>query len=549
MLINKNPTKSQYYSILKDLAKNIEQNFLINSFKKDSRRFDKYSLKFEDILLDFSKNLIDEDILKNLILLAKDLKLNDAIQKMFLGEKINKTENRAVLHVALRAKENEKYLEEGENIVPLVQNQLQKIEQFTNKIRNKEHLGYTNLGITDVVNIGIGGSDLGPVMVCEALKPYVSKIKAHFISNIDGADLIETLKDLNPKTTLFLIASKTFTTQETMTNANSAKDWFLKDAKDQKYIQKHFVALSTNEKLAVEFGIAKENIFKFWDWVGGRFSLWSSIGLSISLNLGFEHFKALLDGANSVDHHFKNTELKSNIPVILSLVSLFNSLFLKINTEAVLPYNQYLHRFSAYLQQASMESNGKSISRDGKKIDYPTGTIVWGEPGTNGQHAFYQLIHQGSETIACDFIATACGKKEIGEHQQKLMANFFAQSKALAFGKDINQVKQELKEKGLRQEEIDLLAPHKVFLGNKPSNTLLIKKLTPYALGQLIAIYEHKIFTTGILLNVFSFDQWGVELGKELANSILEQVKDENKINQEDSSSYNLLKQYHKFRK
>jgi glucose-6-phosphate isomerase len=465
------------------------------------------------------------------------------------AKKINATENRAVLHVALRNRSNTPVLVDGQDVMSDVNAVLDQMKTFSEKVISGEWKGYTGQSITNVVNIGIGGSDLGPLMVTEALKPYKNHLNLHFVSNVDGTHIAETLKKVNPETTLFIVASKTFTTQETMTNANTARDWFLNAAKDEAFVKNHFVAVSTNEKEVDKFGIDTKNMFRFWDWVGGRYSLWSAIGLSIVLGIGFENYIQLLEGAHAMDNHFRNTGLDKNIPVILALFGVWYNNFFGAETEAILPYDQYMHRFSAYFQQGNMESNGKYVDRNGEQVDYQTGPIIWGEPGTNGQHAFYQLIHQGTKLIPCDFIAAAINHNQIGDHHQKLLANFFAQTEALMVGKNEDQVVAELKAAGKTDEEIAALTPFKVFPGNVPTNSILVKKLTPRTLGSLIAMYEHKIFVQGIIWNIFSFDQWGVELGKQLANAILPELKSDVPVTGHDASTNGLINAYKEMRK
>ncbi|MEJ5285211.1 MAG: glucose-6-phosphate isomerase [Brevinematales bacterium] len=519
-------------------------------FKSDQNRFNKFSLSFEDIFVDYSKNIITEETMGLLFNLAEEAKLKDAIEKMFSGDKINETEKRAVLHIALRNKSNTPIYVDGVDVMPEVNRVLKQMKEFSDKIISGEWKGYSGKPITDIVNIGIGGSDLGPVMVTEALKPYKKpNINVHFVSNVDGTHIAETLKKLNPETTLFIISSKTFTTQETMTNANTAREWFLSSSKDENSIKKHFVAVSTNEKEVVNFGIDPENMFVFWDWVGGRYSLWSAIGLSIACTIGFENFDALLMGAHKMDNHFRNTPFEKNIPVILALLGIWYNNFFEAETYAILPYDQYLHRLPAYLQQGDMESNGKSVDRSGKKVNYQTGPIIWGEPGTNGQHAFYQLIHQGTKLIPADFLAPAISHNPIGDHHLKLLSNFFAQTEALMNGKTEDEVVAELKVSGKSMEEIEKLKPFKVFEGNRPTNSILFKKLTPEVLGSLIAMYEHKIFVQGVIWNIFSFDQWGVELGKQLANKILPELSGDEVVNSHDSSTNGLINTYKKMRK
>ncbi|MCG9688866.1 glucose-6-phosphate isomerase, partial [Vibrio tubiashii] len=518
-------------------------------FAKDAARFDKFSTRFgNDILVDYSKNLINEETMKHLFALANETELKAAIEAMFSGEAINQTEGRAVLHTALRNRSNKPVMVGGEDVMPAVNAVLEKMKSFTERVIGGEWKGYTGKAITDVVNIGIGGSDLGPYMVTEALAPYTNHLNLHFVSNVDGTHIVETLKKVNPETTLFLVASKTFTTQETMTNAHSARDWFLESAGDEAHVAKHFAALSTNASAVSEFGIDTDNMFEFWDWVGGRYSLWSAIGLSIALAVGYDNFIELLDGAHEMDNHFASTELESNIPVILALVGLWYNNFHGAESEAILPYDQYMHRFAAYFQQGNMESNGKYVDRDGNAVTYQTGPIIWGEPGTNGQHAFYQLIHQGTKLIPCDFIAPALSHNPAGDHHQKLMSNFFAQTEALAFGKDEATVKAEFAKAGKSEEEAATLAPFKVFEGNRPTNSILVKQITPRTLGNLIAMYEHKIFTQGVIWNIFSFDQWGVELGKQLANQILPELADESAISSHDSSTNGLINAFKAFK-
>lgn len=495
-------------------------------FEYDTNRFQNFSLEHENLLFDYSKNLLDARTLKLLLDLANECQLKEAIEMMFSGVKINETENRAVLHTALRDFSSDPILVDNEDIKPEIQRVLNQMKSFSEKVISKKHLGFTGKPVTDIVNIGIGGSDLGPVMVVSALKSFKNHLNVHFVSNVDGNHLAETVKELDPETTLFVIASKTFTTQETMTNANSAKDWFLKSGASQMDVSKHFVALSTNLNEVEKFGIAKENTFAFWDWVGGRYSLWSAIGLSICLAVGYDNFEQLLKGANHTDQHFSNAPFEENIPVLMALIGIWYRNFYGATSHAILPYSQYLDRFAAYLQQGDMESNGKCVDRNGEFVTYETGPIIWGEPGTNGQHAFYQLIHQGTEFISSDFIAYCKSPNEVSDHQPKLLANFFAQTQALAFGKTIEEVFEDLQGKGLAEEEIEKLFIYKVFVGNRPTNSLLFTELTPFTLGQLIALYEHKIFVQGILWNIFSFDQFGVELGKELANKLLPSLLD-----------------------
>lgn len=542
MLKNINPTQTSAWNALTAHFESAQDMDLKELFAQDAARFDKFSTRFgSDILVDYSKNLINEETMKHLFALAGETELKAAIEAMFSGEAINQTEGRAVLHTALRNRSNTPVMVDGEDVMPAVNAVLEKMKSFTERVIGGEWKGYTGKAITDVVNIGIGGSDLGPYMVTEALAPYTNHLNLHFVSNVDGTHIVETLKKVNPETTLFLVASKTFTTQETMTNAHSARDWFLESAGDEAHVAKHFAALSTNAPAVSEFGIDTDNMFEFWDWVGGRYSLWSAIGLSIALAVGYDNFVELLDGAHEMDNHFASTELESNIPVILALVGLWYNNFHGAESEAILPYDQYMHRFAAYFQQGNMESNGKYVDRDGNAVTYQTGPIIWGEPGTNGQHAFYQLIHQGTKLIPCDFIAPAISHNPVGDHHQKLMSNFFAQTEALAFGKSEETVKAEFAKAGKSEEEAATLAPFKVFEGNRPTNSILVKQITPRTLGNLIAMYEHKIFVQGVIWNIFSFDQWGVELGKQLANQILPELADESEISSHDSSTNGLI--------
>jgi glucose-6-phosphate isomerase len=503
-------------------------------FKADSQRFSRYSLKMDEILFDYSKNIITDKTLELLRQLAVESEVKEAIEAMFNGEKINRTEDRSVLHTALRNLSGSPVYSDGKDVMPDVLRVLAQMKIFCARVHRGDWKGYSGKRIKYIVNIGIGGSDLGPVMVTEALRPYwVAGMQAHFISNVDGTQIVETLKEVTPEETLFLIASKTFTTQETMTNAHTARDWFLKTAKDESQVAKHFVALSTNEKEVVKFGIDKANMFEFWDWVGGRYSLWSAIGLSIALTIGYDNFETLLKGAHQTDLHFRTTPFEQNIPVTMALVGLWYTNFFGSQTEAILPYDQYMHRFAAYFQQGNMESNGKSVDRNGHPVGWSTGPVVWGEPGTNGQHAFYQLIHQGSVLIPCDFIAPAISHNPIGDHHVKLLSNFFAQTQALMNGK----TKEELE----LEKVPSALIPYKGFSGNRPTNSFLIKEITPFALGELIALYEHKIFVQGVIWNIFSFDQWGVELGKQLAGKILPELQNREEIRSHDSSTNGLI--------
>lgn len=549
MLPRVNPTKTKSWKALEAHYNELKDVHMRELFKSDNGRFEKYSIKAGDILFDYSKNRINAKTLQLLMELAGECQLHNATEAMFNGDIINETEHRSVLHTALRNFSDQPMYAEGKDVMPEVKRVLQQMKSFTDKMHSGEWLGYTGKKIKYVVNIGIGGSDLGPYMVTEALKPYwVKGIQAYFVSNVDATHIAETLKKVDPEETLFLIASKTFTTQETMTNAHTARSWFLESAKDEKHISKHFVALSTNEKEVTKFGIAKENMFVFWDWVGGRYSLWSAIGLSISLTIGYKHFEELLKGANESDIHFRSQRYENNIPVIMALIGLWYTTFFGSQTEAILPYDQYLHRFAAYFQQGNMESNGKYVDRNGEQTEYNTGPVIWGEPGTNGQHAFYQLIHQGTLLIPCDFIAAAQSHNAIGDHQEKLLSNFFAQTEALMNGKSEEEAEVEMEKAGLTSEEIASLLPFKVFEGNRPSNSFLIKKITPFTLGQLIAFYEHKIFVQGVIWNIFSFDQWGVELGKQLANKILPELQSKDEIRSHDASTNGLINAYKKYK-
>ena len=539
---NINPTQTQAWKALEaHFAANKERQ-LKDLFAADAERFNKFSTTFGgDMLVDYSKNLITQETMALLQDLAKETDLSSAIESMFNGEKINRTEGRAVLHVALRNRSDRPIQVDGKDVMPDVKAVLAKIKGFCEKIISGEWKGYTGKAIEHVVNIGIGGSDLGPVMITEALRPYKNHLQMHFVSNVDGTHIAETLKKVDPETTLFLVASKTFTTQETMTNAHSARDWFLKAAGDEAHVAKHFAALSTNGKAVAEFGIDTANMFEFWDWVGGRYSSWSAIGLPIALSLGFENFEALHQGAYEMDMHFATTAFEQNVPVLLALIGIWYNNFYGAETEAILPYDQYMHRFAAYFQQGNMESNGKYVDRNGKPVDYQTGPIIWGEPGTNGQHAFYQLIHQGTKLIPCDFLAPAISHNPIGDHHPKLLANFFAQTEALAFGKSKEEVEAEFLAAGKTLEQVKDLVPFKVFEGNRPTNSILFKSLTPKTLGALIAMYEHKIFVQGAIWNIFSFDQWGVELGKQLANKILPELNTAEPISSHDSSTNSLI--------
>ncbi len=513
-------------------------------FEEDPTRFEKFQLRFNDILIDYSKNIINEETIELLIELAEEVGLKESIEAMFRGDKINQTEHRSVLHVALRNRANTPVYVDGKDVMPEINKVLDQMKSFSEQLLSGQWKGFSGKRITDLVSVGIGGSDLGPLMVTEALRPYRSTIKPHFVSNVDATHIVETLKNLDPETTLFVIASKTFTTQETMTNAESAKAWFNEKTNGKGEVAKHFVAVSTNTKSVTEFGIAPANMFVFWDWVGGRYSLWSSIGLSIACTIGFENFTQLLQGAHEIDNHFKEQPFEKNIPVILALIGIWYGNFYDAHSEAILPYDQYLHRFAAYFQQGNMESNGKSVDRNGEAVLYQTGPIIWGEPGTNGQHAFYQLIHQGTKLIPCDFIAPAVSQNPLSDHHAKLMSNYFAQTEALMLGKTEATVEAELKKAGMNSEEIKFHLPYRVFSGNRPSNSMLFKKLDPHTLGSLIAMYEHKIFVQGVIWNVFSFDQWGVELGKVLAKKILPELTSNDLISSHDSSTNGLINHF-----
>ena len=546
---NINPTQTSAWQALQKHYDDMKDVTIADLFAKDSDRFTRFSATFDNLMLvDFSKNRITEETLAKLQDLAKETDLAGAIKSMFSGEKINRTEDRAVLHVALRNRSNTPIIVDGKDVMPEVNAVLEKMKAFSEAIISGQWKGYTGKAITDVVNIGIGGSDLGPFMVTEALRPYKNHLNMHFVSNVDGTHIAEVLKKVNPETTLFLVASKTFTTQETMTNAHSARDWFLSTANDEKHVAKHFAALSTNAKAVGEFGIDTANMFEFWDWVGGRYSLWSAIGLSIILSVGFDNFVELLSGAHAMDKHFSTTPAEKNLPVLLALIGIWYNNFFGAETEAILPYDQYMHRFAAYFQQGNMESNGKYVDRNGNAVDYQTGPIIWGEPGTNGQHAFYQLIHQGTKMVPCDFIAPAITHNPLSDHHQKLLSNFFAQTEALAFGKSREVVEQEYRDEGKDPSQLEHVVPFKVFEGNRPTNSILLREITPFSLGALIALYEHKIFTQGAILNIFTFDQWGVELGKQLANRILPELGDDKAISSHDSSTNGLINRYKAWR-
>ncbi len=545
-----NPTETDAWRQLKEHYEEMKELSMKKMFREDADRFSKFSTSIDDIVFDYSKNRINDRTIGLLLKLAEECKVKEAIEAMFNGDKINETENRSVLHVALRNFSKQPMYSEGKDVMPQVKKVLRQMKSFCDKIHSGEWRGYSGKRIRYIVNIGIGGSDLGPLMVTEALKPYwIEDIQTYFVSNVDGTHIIETLKKVKPERTLFLVASKTFTTQETMTNAHTAREWFLKKAKDEKYIAQHFAALSTNEKEVVKFGIDKKNMFEFWDWVGGRYSLWSAIGLSIALTIGYKNFEQLLKGAHETDKYFRATAFEKNISVLMALVALWYTNFFGSQTEAILPYDQYMHRFAAYFQQGDMESNGKSVDRNGEPVSYSTGPIIWGEPGTNGQHAFYQLIHQGTLMIPCDFIVPAQTHNPIGDHHLKLISNFFAQTEALTNGKTDEEAQKELEKAGSTAEEIAKLLPFKVFSGNRPTNSILIKKITPFTLGELIALYEHKIFVQGVIWNIFSFDQYGVELGKQLANKILPELQNDDKVESHDSSTNSLINIYKEMRK
>ena len=550
MLPRINPTTTQAWFLLKKhYEEEMNRKKMKDLFAADKERFNKFSLCLNDVVFDYSKNIITDKTLQLLLQLAEECKLKDAIHAMFAGLKINETEQRSVLHTALRNFSDTPILVDGKDVMPLVKKVLKHMEQFCADIHSGNWKGYTGKKIKYIVNIGIGGSDLGPVMVTEALKPYwVEGIETYFVSNVDGTHIAETLKHVNAEETLFLIASKTFTTQETMTNAHTARTWFLEHAKDEQHIAKHFAALSTNEKEVAKFGIDTANMFEFWDWVGGRYSLWSAIGLSIAVYIGFDNFIELLTGAHEMDNHFKNTPLENNIPVILALLGIWYNNFFDADSHAILPYDQYMHRFAAYFQQGDMESNGKGVTRTGEKVDYSTGPIIWGEPGTNGQHAFYQLIHQGTHLIPCDFIAPAMSQNPVGNHHTLLMSNFFAQTQALMQGKTRDEVIAEFEKSGRKPEDYMSLVPYKVFDGDRPTNSIMVKILDPETLGALIAMYEHKIFVQGIIWNIFSFDQWGVELGKKLAGNIIPELENTSATTKFDSSTNGLINAWKEMR-
>lgn len=549
MLNRQNPTQTQAWNQLEAHHEQVKGLHMKQLFADDPSRFEQFSIRFEDMLVDYSKNRITQQTLKLLLQLAEECQLEQAITQLFSGAPINETEGRAVLHVALRNRTNAPIEVEGENVMPAVNEVLGRMEAFSEEIISGARKGFTGKPLRTIVNIGIGGSDLGAVMVTEALKPYWKPgMEVHFVSNVDGTHMVETLNQCDPETTLFMIASKSFTTQETMTNAQTARSWFLEAAQDESEVAKHFIAISTNEAKVKAFGIAPEHMFGFWDWVGGRYSLTSAIGLPIACTIGFDHFRQLLEGFHVMDLHFRDTPLDKNLPVLLALIGIWYNNFFGAESEAILPYDQYLHRFPAYFQQGNMESNGKYVDRSGHPVDYQTGPIIWGEPGTNGQHAFYQLIHQGTKLIPCDFIAPALSHNPVGDHHQKLLSNFFAQTEALMLGKTPEEVRAELAAEGKTEAEIERLLPFKVFEGNRPTNSILLKQITPRSLGSLIALYEHKIFAQGVIWNIFSFDQWGVELGKQLAKKILPELEQADRVDRHDASTNGLINTYKQMR-
>ncbi len=549
MLPKIDPAATESWRRLQEHFEQIRDIHMKTWFAQEPARFDTFSITFKDILVDYSKHRITAETMRLLVALAEEVKLQDAIDRMFSGDRINETENRAVLHVALRNQANSPMYLDGQDVRPEVNAVLDKMRDFSQRVNSGAWTGYTGKKITDIVNIGIGGSDLGPVMVTESLRPYRQMgLKVHFVSNIDGTHISETLAQLNPETVLFLIASKTFTTQETMTNARTARDWFLQKAGDSQHVARHFVAISTNTREVEAFGIHRDNMFGFWDWVGGRYSLWSAIGLSIACYVGFGNFVKLLTGAHEMDLHFRNMPFPQNIPVVLALLGIWYTNFFGAETEVILPYDQYMHRFPAYFQQGNMESNGKSVDREGRPVSYQTGPIIWGEPGTNGQHAFYQLIHQGSKLVPADFLVPAISHNPVGDHHQILLSNFFAQTEALMLGKTREEVAAELQQACLSQEYIDTYSLHRVFEGNRPTTSILFKKLTPRVLGSLIAMYEHKIFAQGVIWNIFSFDQWGVELGKQLAKRILPELGDDQPVTTHDASTNGLINAFKKMK-
>lgn len=541
--------KTKAYGYLTQHFSWIKDKHIKDFFQEDPDRSERFSINWNDWLFDYSKNRITDETLRLLMSLADECQLKEAIEAQFTGEFINRTENRAVLHTALRNKSGDPVIVHGQNVMPDIQAVLHKMKEFTNAVHSGDWKGCTGKEIKHVVNIGIGGSDLGPVMVTEALKSFSNRnIQTHFVSNVDGSHMAETLRKIDPETSLFIIASKTFTTQETMANAHSARDWFLSKVGNPNHVEKHFVAVSTNAEAVAQFGINPKMMFEFWDWVGGRYSLWSAIGLSISLAIGFDNFDELLNGANAMDVHFRTAEFSENIPVMMAMLGVWYVNFYGASSQAILPYDQYLHRFAAYLQQADMESNGKSVDRDGSEVTYSTGPVIWGEPGTNGQHAFYQLIHQGTQLIPADFIAPAISQNPIGEHHTLLLSNFFAQTEALMNGKSRDIVEEELRLKGMSEEEIAFQAPFRVFKGNNPTNSFLIKQINPFNLGALIAAYEHKIFVQGVVWNIFSYDQWGVELGKQLAGKILPELRNNDLVTSHDASTNRLINTYKSMR-
>lgn len=549
MLPRINPTTTKAWQQLMEHAGEMKKVHMRDLFAEDPGRFGHYSLCLKDFVFDYSRNIVNEKSIRLLLQLAEECRVADAIKDMFSGAAINETEKRPVLHTALRNFSGQPVFAEGKDVMPGVKKVLRKMKKFCDGIHSGEWRGYSGKRIKYIVNIGIGGSDLGPQMATEALKPYrVRGIETYFVSNVDGTHITETLKKTDPERTLFLVASKTFTTQETMTNAFTARNWFLGKAKKEKHIARHFVALSTNEKAVTAFGIDRKNMFEFWDWVGGRYSLWSAIGLSIALSIGFANFEELLRGAAHADDHFRHSSADKNIPLLMALLGIWYGNFFGAQSEAILPYDQYLHRFPAYLQQGNMESNGKSTDRNGEAVDYHTGPVIWGEPGTNGQHAFYQLLHQGTGLIPCDFIAPAISHNPVGDHHVKLLSNYFAQSAALMTGKTEQEAEKELEYQGLTPEEIAKLLPYKVFPGNKPSNSFLLKKLTPFTLGELTALYEHKIFVQGVIWNIYSFDQWGVELGKQLAGTLLPELQHDDPVSAHDSSTNGLVNAWKKMK-
>ncbi len=542
-------TRTQAWQTLRTHQGAIESQHMRDWFDADPQRFEKYSIAFNDILFDYSKNLITEQTMALLLDLARLAEVPRWTESMFNGDRINVTEDRAVLHVALRNRSNRPILVDGEDVMPQVNAVLAKMRHFSEQVRSGRWQGHTGKAITDVVNIGIGGSDLGPVMVTEALKPYAQAgLNVHFVSNVDGTHIVETLKPLNPETTLFIVASKTFTTQETLTNARTARVWLLDTLDDKQAVARHFVALSTNTKAVAAFGIDTHNMFEFWDWVGGRYSLWSAIGLSIAVYIGMDNFEELLTGAHEMDEHFRHTPAEQNIPVIMALLGVWYNNFFESDSYAIFPYDQYLHRFPAYLQQGDMESNGKHVTRGGKSVEWATGPIIWGEPGTNGQHAFFQLVHQGNKLIPADFLASIESQNPIDGHHAILLSNFFAQTEALMRGRTAAEARAELEAAGMQAEALEQLLPHKVFEGDRPTNSILYQKLTPRTLGSLIAMYEHKIFVQGIIWDINSFDQWGVELGKQLAQAIQPELVDDGAVSSHDTSTNGLINYYKRHR-